>query len=417
MPIGRIASRSRLLLAAAAWLLGALPGCATVRQNADSADLRPCSDGYAVTDDGWKLGIRHIRPEHPDPNKLPVVLCHGMGLNATFWTICDDHLPGQFAARGYDVFLVDMRGSGFSHHVGVLGSLDTRLKQTFVREIGGGRWTMDDQAFHDVPAILNFVCAQTGKSQVNWVGHSLGGMLMFPALERDPAVEARVANLVAMGSPATLERFPRHALLGANRALRSMLRVVSTGRIARPMKYYRLPGLEVIDRYYFTASNVAPRTVSRFYGYTLEDPGRGALRQMDMYLATGHLWSEDGRVDYSDELGRITTPTLMVAGEKDVIADIASTEITFKALGSPDKELMRFGRDTGQHFDYGHCDLVWSVYAPTEVFPTMIDWLDRRQPPGPAVAAPPAASGPAPPPLQSIDAELRPGLEPITEAG
>ena len=58
-----------------------------------------------VTDDGWRLGIRQFIPREPDPDKLPVVLCHGLGLNGTFWTITDDHLPGQLAARGYEVFI------------------------------------------------------------------------------------------------------------------------------------------------------------------------------------------------------------------------------------------------------------------------------------------------------------------------
>jgi hypothetical protein len=41
---------------------------------------------------------------------------------------------------------------------------------------------------------------------------------------------------------------------------------------------------------------------------------------------------------------------------------------------------MRFGRQNGHRDDYGHCDLVWSRYAPIEVFPPLIAWLDRRQP-------------------------------------
>ncbi len=74
-------------------------GCASMRQNAPSPDLRPCTDGYAYTRDGWRLGVRHYRAEHPDPGKLPVILCHGLGLNATFWTITDNHLPAQLCAR------------------------------------------------------------------------------------------------------------------------------------------------------------------------------------------------------------------------------------------------------------------------------------------------------------------------------
>ena len=47
-----------------------------------------------------------------DPDKLPVILCHGLGLNATFWTITDHHLPVQLTARGYEVYVFDIRGSG-----------------------------------------------------------------------------------------------------------------------------------------------------------------------------------------------------------------------------------------------------------------------------------------------------------------
>ena len=97
-----------------------------MRRQAESPDLRPCTDGYAYTRDGWRLGMRHIAPAVPDPGKLPVVLCHGLGLNGTFWTITDDHLPAQLAARGYDVFIVDLRGSGESARVGKVGAINAQ---------------------------------------------------------------------------------------------------------------------------------------------------------------------------------------------------------------------------------------------------------------------------------------------------
>ena len=53
--------------------LAVLPGCATMRRNVETADLQPCSQGYAYTRDGWKLGMRHIPPANPDPAKLPKI--------------------------------------------------------------------------------------------------------------------------------------------------------------------------------------------------------------------------------------------------------------------------------------------------------------------------------------------------------
>ena len=355
-------------------------GCASMRRNAPSPDLRPCDEGFAATADGWMLGMRRVRPANPDPSKLPVVLCHGLGLNGTFWTITDDHLPSQLAARGYEVFIVDMRGSGASHRVGLPGKINRMLRQTPIREVGGRNWNVDDEAKYDVPAILDYVLQETGRDRINWVGHSLGGMIMFPFLEFSSEAP-RIANFVDMGGVAMVVDTPDiREMRNASKGLRVLSLGLSSGRLGRPMMYGRLPGLEKIDRFYYTSNNVDNRTVSRFYGYTLEDPGAGALKQLDPYLFSGHMLSADKSIDYASALDRITTPILMVAGEGDIMADVPSTLLTFNGLGSADKSVMRFGRLDGHLADYGHCDLVWSRNAPSEVFPPLIDWLDARQP-------------------------------------
>jgi pimeloyl-ACP methyl ester carboxylesterase len=353
-----------------------------MRREAPSPDLRPCTDGYAYTADGWRLGVRHYRPEHPDPNKLPVILCHGLGLNATFWTITDNHLAAQLNARGYDVYVFDIRGSGENGRLGRHDRINRALRHTPFRERGERWWNVDDLMRHDVPAILDYVQRETGHDRVNWVGHSMGGMLLFPYLELQPAGHERIASFVAMGSTITLAEAPQRDMLWANRAMRALSLFASPGRLGRPLTYFRLPGMGAIDSFYYSDDNVDERTVSRFYGYTLEDPGPGAFRQLDRYLRSGHMYSADGRIDYSALLDRVKTPTLMVAGEGDIISDVPSTELTFRALGSGDKELMTFGTRHGQLADYGHCDLVWSRHAPRELFPPIIDWLDRHQPGG-----------------------------------
>jgi pimeloyl-ACP methyl ester carboxylesterase len=356
-----------------------LAGCASMRRDAPSPDLRPCSDGYAYTEDGWKLGVRHYRPDHPDPGKLPVILCHGLGLNATFWTITDQHLPFQLAARGYHVYVFDSRGSGDNAHLGRHERINAHLRRTMLREVGERSWNVDDLVHYDVPAILDYVARETGHDRVNWVGHSLGGMLVFPYLELAPRPE-RIANLVGMGSTIIQATIPQTDMLRANQGLRLLTLVASPGRLGRPLAYFRIPGMERIDRFYYTSENVDRLTISRFYGYALEDTGPGALRQLAPYLKHGHMLSADGKVDYAAKLAEITTPTLLIAGDCDLMSDVPSTELTFAGLGSPDKTIMRFGKSNGHVADYGHCDLVWSRHAPKEVFPPLIDWLDQRQP-------------------------------------
>src|SRR5262249_55958928 len=161
----------------------------------------------------------------------------------------------QLAARGYDVFLFDFRGSGESARVGAVGRLNHFLRETPFGESGEGNWTADDLVRYDVPAILDYVRTTTGHSRVNWVGHSLGGMLMVPFLELSPQRE-RIANFVGMGSTVIQADAPARDMLRANRGLRLLSRIASTGRLGRPLMYIRFPGLGRIDQFYYTSSNV-----------------------------------------------------------------------------------------------------------------------------------------------------------------
>jgi hypothetical protein len=61
-------------------------------------------------------------------------------------------------------------------------------------------------------------------------------MLMFGYLETSPE-SWRIANFVAMGSTIIQADVPQSQMLKANRAIRGLMRVISTGRIARPISF------------------------------------------------------------------------------------------------------------------------------------------------------------------------------------
>ena len=168
-------------------------------------------------------------------------------------------------------------------------------------------WTVDDLVKYDVPAILEYVKRDTGRDRVNWIGHSLGGMLVFPYLELAPHPE-RIANFVGMGSTIIQAESPQTDMLRANQGLRLLSLVASPGRLGRPLAFVRIPGMELIDRFYYSNENVDRLTVSRFYGYTLEDTGPGASVSSPLISEYGHMLSADGKVDYSAMLGTSRHP-------------------------------------------------------------------------------------------------------------
>src|SRR5439155_17170087 len=138
----------------------------------------------------------------------------------------------------------------------------------------------------------------------------------------------------AMGATITFAQTAHKDTHHAKRGLRLLARRGSAGRLGRPLMYARFPGLDRIEQFYYSSVNVDKRTVARFYGYTLEDTGRSALVQLDPYLEYGRFVSADRRIDYVARLNDVTVPILMIAGDGDVMSDVASTELTFNALGS-----------------------------------------------------------------------------------
>ena len=198
-------------------------------------------------------------------------------------------LPRSWQHRGYDVFVFDIRGSGENAQVGRHDRINRIMRHTFLRELGERDWTVDDLVHYDVPAILDYVERRTGHDRVNWVGHSLGGMLVLAYLELAPRPE-RIANFVGMGSTIIQAEIPQRDMLAANRGLRVLSLFASPGRLGRPLAFFRLPGMGMIDRFYYSPENVDRETISRFYGYTLEDTGPGALRS-SIPTSSSATWS------------------------------------------------------------------------------------------------------------------------------
>ena len=56
---------------------------------------------------------------------------------------------------------------------------------------------------------------------------------------------------------------PQTDMLRANQGLRLLSHVASPGRLGRPLAFVRIPGMEMIDRFYYSNENVDQRTVAR----------------------------------------------------------------------------------------------------------------------------------------------------------
>ena len=343
-----------------------------------------------VTADGWALSLLHYQPASDPGPRPPVILCHGLSYNATFWDLADEVSLAKYLQRaGYDVWVPSLRGAGWSTKPPL-----SRLRQLFrgdFRTAGGvftsaGRgvlklnWNVDDHVRGDIPAILKFVTEKTGRKKVFWVGHSMGGMILVAHLAGRND-EDRVAGFVALGvpvfvipplsKPLKLMAESRGAfeltnmLVSTN--LPALLGAIGGGKLASP-----------IDVLFYNPANVSEKVVRRLSIAGTEDISPGQLAQLVDMVSGGSFRSADGKTDHTAALGRMTVPALFCVGTVDNLATVAAVKKLYRRWGAKEKAFRLFGVVNAQRGDYGHDDLVIGRRARKEVYPVIRRWLDGR---------------------------------------
>jgi len=167
---------------------------------------------YAQTTDGKELVMRRYKPGVLAADKSPVILCHGLSYNMLFWDLDPKvSLPLFLSNAGYDVWVLSLRGA----------SPSTQPLNSAIRKLGRFRfdeqalltrknklktitmtdWSDDEHIDFDVPAAIDRVIQETGHDKVHWIGHSMGGMIMFGYLQVNPDAAAKVRTFVAAAVP------------------------------------------------------------------------------------------------------------------------------------------------------------------------------------------------------------------------
>lgn len=331
------------------------------------------------TPDGWTIALHRYEPKRaPASPRLPVVLCHGLGYNSRFWDLTPaNNLAGYLAQRGFDVWLVDLRGSGFSTRPGwaILHGPQfhpLRILQTRFDKIN---WTIDDHVLHDLPAAIDRVKQETGRPAVHFVGHSLGGICAYGYLARTQRND--IHTLVTIGSAVTGSG-PLNRRLQMGMRLGKALSMVSQRLTSQWTSlgagYVHSP----TDVLFFNVDNMYPTTIALLHGHVAEDVSQPTLDQQLGMFAQGELRSVDGRFSYARSLGRIRVPVLLVGGKVDNLASVEAVRYVYRHVGSAEKTLVVCARANGFAVDYGHDDMILGIHAPQEVFPRVADWLHNH---------------------------------------
>ncbi|MBS2025445.1 MAG: alpha/beta hydrolase [Deltaproteobacteria bacterium] len=369
-------------LALCALLLSACShGCAIGRSLWSPAPLpEQAQHKTAKTADGWELSLIHYVPAAKQERRRPVLFVHGIVTNQRNLDYDEKHSIVREAARhGLDAWSMSLRAHGESTKASLFGG-DKKYD-----------WDFDTYCTEDLPAAIAEVKEETGAAQIDLVGHSMGGMLVYCLLARGGEAAQSIGAAATLGSPLGFRWGPRMnslARLGASAASKlPVVKLDSPTLLALPlMSLFPQPAALFL----YNPANMDEKVWQGFLAVGVEDESPRLAAQFGQWLETDRFTSRDGALDYEKALAQTRTPVLVIAGKADQLGFTPLVRRGYDALGG-DKAFVLVGEENGAGADYGHMDLLLGDHAPQEVFEPLWEWLSAKGRSGTAPTPAPAA--------------------------
>jgi pimeloyl-ACP methyl ester carboxylesterase len=322
---------------------------------------------YVYTADGWRLALHHYRPLNGAAGKAPVILCHGLSANRYVFEIpAGPSLAHFLRHQGRDVWVAELRGSGMSARPGLWYS-DVPYS-----------WGFDDHLTKDLPAIMDSVLATTGASQIHWIGHSMGGMLMLAHLAGTP--QPAIGSLVTLGSPVDFTKLksPLIVFLLRLKPLLGLLPISS-------FQFLFKPAIPLIHRLAFYApgmfhpDNIDPAVSKRMVALAAEVVTSSRIwLEFGNFVRTG-LFGPPGGHPYLQGLSDSDVPIFMIGGSKDGLAPPEAVATACEStMAKGERKCMILGKASGCIQEYGHLDLTAGLHAREEIFQPILEWLQAH---------------------------------------
>ena len=320
---------------------------------------------FTATADGQRISLFRYVPDEPR-HRIPVILCHGVAANRfTFDLGPEQSLARHLQGLGFDVWSLDLPGRGPNILAGKRGN--PYRKPYFI----------DDYISRDGPGAIDYVRRRTGASHVHWVGHSMGGLILFGMLQGKAA--PHIASGVAVGSPGSFDylrkvplRPPRWRLFRILPGVQCKFPAAAFAPLAS-----RLPA--ILMSVCVNPRNVDRLVLRRALCHLVENFTRGEYLQFFESVYDGTFESADGAYSYQEGMSKIDRPLFLIGGSRDFLCVPRGVEATYEKVRSARKELCILGKANGEREDYGHGDYFVGKHAATEVFPRIAGWLEQNR--------------------------------------
>ena len=306
----------------------------------------PTPDGAAI------MVYRLPLPGHLGTAR-PVLLVHGIGIDHRN----NDMLPNVSLARhlheaGRDVWLLRLRSGGM-----VRRFRDSK-KVRFAA-----------MAKEDLAVGIDEVLKRTEQAQLDYVGFSMGGMLMYAALTARYVDPKKLAKVVIIGSPARVgHHIPLRGLL--HRLPDALVPTIPIRLLSRMFafaaEFVHTPVHGLIVNPRNLDKGVAARAMM-----TVEDAPSWLAVDFLGFMRNGGIVRIQGQ-DVVEGLSEVGVPVLFFVGGVDMLAPEDVVRPAFEAWGKSvagvEKKFVVLSTAAGALADYGHGDLAFGRHARVDLF-------------------------------------------------
>ncbi|XP_078681275.1 uncharacterized protein LOC144916136 isoform X2 [Branchiostoma floridae x Branchiostoma belcheri] len=333
----------------------------------DSQRKRPLRLGGAeqeiysfLTDDNVELRLTRYRAG----SKGPVMLSPGLGVSSGIFTLdtVDTNLLEYLVTRQYDVWLLDWRAS-------------CDLPAACFRQ-----FTLDDVAKFDCPAAVDKIIKVTGSRDIQVFVHCVGSITFFGSLLLGK-LQGKIRNVVASQvatHPILTKRIRRFAAkAGLPRILKRLgvegvnARLDPNGGCKDAMTTFGCEGFNLME---VKARERCNSKVCRSEECLLDAKGE------DTYLP-GHKAANPETSDaYMDKMKLLDVPICFIVGEKNMTFRPEATWTTYDHCrrANPNQDYAHIIIP-----EYGHIDGIIGHNAVRDVFPHILEALEKHAMPAP----------------------------------
>ncbi len=308
-----------------------------------------------LTEDLWQIKLYRSRPAKGRGE--PVFLCHSLSSNHLNFEIpAGESLVDVLTEAGYDCW-----------------SIDTRACRSAIAPSGTGKLsaTLDDILLKDLPTALAYIQEKTGSKRVHWIGHSLGGMLLYAYVAKFGS--DHIASGTTLGSPPGFKdmQLPNRAVLSAIVPFTfGIMSFFFRGLI--PFATVIHPKSKLVP---INWDNVHPGLSNAELFYAAEMPMPRVGGQLNQWSSQGVWRMCADTLDVQERLPELDIPLFAIYGGSDPLATRKAGEAFVASLKTKDKKMIVLCKHDGYSANYSHLDLVFALNGRKEVYEPVAEWI------------------------------------------